>query len=153
MGGRFTFPGGGFYHATKYAVEAISDAMRFEVRGFGIDVILIEPGLIRTSFGDAAVHGIAQATPAGGPYAEFNAAVASSTANVYENGPLAKLGGPPEAVAKRIAKALSASRPRARYTVTPSARALIAQHAVMPDAAWDAAMRTQFPQPGRNKTP
>jgi hypothetical protein len=71
---------------------------------------------------------------------------------VYENGPLAKLGGPPEAVAKRIAKALSASRPRARYTVTPSARALIAQHAVMPDAAWDAAMRTQFPQPGRNKS-
>jgi NADP-dependent 3-hydroxy acid dehydrogenase YdfG len=41
MGGRLTFPGGGFYHATKYAVEAISDALRFEVRGFGVDVILI----------------------------------------------------------------------------------------------------------------
>ena len=44
MGGRLTFPGGGLYHATKYAVEAISDALRFEVRGFGVDVILIEPG-------------------------------------------------------------------------------------------------------------
>src|SRR4051795_4008846 len=55
MGGRFTFPGGGFYHATKYAVEAISDALRFEVRGFGIDVVIVEPGLIRTSFGAAAV--------------------------------------------------------------------------------------------------
>ncbi len=48
MGGRLTFPGGGFYHATKYAVEAISDALRFEVRGFGIDVVIVEPGLIRS---------------------------------------------------------------------------------------------------------
>src|SRR5215212_7492856 len=50
MGGRFTFPGGGYYHATKHAVEAISDALRFEVRGFGIDVVIVEPGLIRTGF-------------------------------------------------------------------------------------------------------
>ena len=54
MGGRLTFPGGGIYHATKYAVEAISDALRFEVRGFGVDVILIEPGLIVTKFGEVA---------------------------------------------------------------------------------------------------
>ena len=44
MGGKLTFPGGGFYHGTKHAVEAISDALRFEVRGFGVDVIVIEPG-------------------------------------------------------------------------------------------------------------
>src|ERR687883_2114752 len=49
MGGRFTFPGGGVYHATKHAVEALSDALRFEVAGFGVKVIVIEPGLIRTS--------------------------------------------------------------------------------------------------------
>src|ERR1700737_4430760 len=55
MGGRLTFPGGGLYHATKHALEAISDAMRFELRGFGIDVILLEPGLITTEFGEAAV--------------------------------------------------------------------------------------------------
>jgi len=55
MGGRLTFPGGGFYHATKYAVEAISDALRFEVRGFGVDVVVIEPGLIRTGFAETAV--------------------------------------------------------------------------------------------------
>ena len=64
MGGRLVFPGGGFYHATKYAVEAISDALRFEVKGFGIDVILIEPGLIRTSFGETASGGVAEASPA-----------------------------------------------------------------------------------------
>jgi NAD(P)-dependent dehydrogenase (short-subunit alcohol dehydrogenase family) len=47
VGGKLTFPGGGLYHASKYAVEAISDALRFEVRGFGVEVVVVEPGLIR----------------------------------------------------------------------------------------------------------
>jgi NAD(P)-dependent dehydrogenase (short-subunit alcohol dehydrogenase family) len=55
MGGRFTFPGGGVYHATKHAIEALSDALRFEVKGFGVDVIVIEPGLIKTAFGGAGI--------------------------------------------------------------------------------------------------
>jgi NAD(P)-dependent dehydrogenase (short-subunit alcohol dehydrogenase family) len=148
MGGRFTFPGGGFYHATKHAVEAISDALRFEVRGFGVDVILIEPGLIRTGFSETAVGEIAAGTPADGPYSDFNRHVAAATASVYERGPMARLGGPPEAVARRIQSAITARRPRARYTVTASARALITQRALMPDAAWDALLRTQFPSPG-----
>ena len=67
MGGRVTFPGGGIYHATKHAVEAISDALRFEVRGFGVHVICIEPGLITTEFGNAAVGSIALATVSGPP--------------------------------------------------------------------------------------
>src|SRR5438045_7807883 len=58
MGGKLTFPGGGIYHATKYAVEALSDALRFEVRGFGVDVILIEPGLIVTNFGEVAAGSV-----------------------------------------------------------------------------------------------
>jgi NAD(P)-dependent dehydrogenase (short-subunit alcohol dehydrogenase family) len=148
MGGRLTFPGGGLYHATKYAVEALSDALRFEVAGFGVDVILVEPGLITTEFGDTAAHGVTSNTEADGPYAEFNATVASATANVYK-GPAAKLGGPPEAVARVIEKAVAASRPRARYKVTPSARLMIAQRAVLPDRAWDAVMRAQFPRPGK----
>src|SRR5207247_2081133 len=110
MGGRLTFPGGGFYHASKHAVEAISDALRFEVRGFGIDVIVIEPGLIKTAFGETAVGAIHDATPSEGPYAEFNAAVASATAGAYE-GPLARLGGGPETVAKTVEKAIRARRP------------------------------------------
>src|SRR5215207_4270467 len=75
MGGRFTFPGGGYYHATKHAVEALSDALRFEVRGFGVDVIVIEPGLIRTRFGATAADSVA-AAGAGDPYAGFDSAVA-----------------------------------------------------------------------------
>src|ERR687891_2336924 len=58
MGGKLSFPGGGAYHGTKFAVEAISDAMRFEVRGFGVHVVLIEPGLIKTEFGTAAADSI-----------------------------------------------------------------------------------------------
>ncbi len=58
MGGKLTFPGGGIYHATKYSVEALSDAMRFEVKGFGVDVVLIEPGLIVTEFATAATAAI-----------------------------------------------------------------------------------------------
>jgi NADP-dependent 3-hydroxy acid dehydrogenase YdfG len=145
MGGRLTFPGGGVYHATKYAVEALSDALRFEVRGFGVDVILIEPGIIRTRFGETAVGGIEDAE---GPYGEFNRGVAAATVSAYESGALARLGGSPEMVAEKIGKALSARRPRARYTVTPSANALIASRALLPDAAWDAMLRTQFRRPG-----
>ena len=62
MGGRLTFPGAGHYHASKYAVEAISDALRFEVRGFGVDVILVEPGFILTGFGEHARPGADAAT-------------------------------------------------------------------------------------------
>src|SRR3954464_4926513 len=54
MGANLVFPGGGAYHATKFAVNALSDALRFEVKGFGVDVTVIEPGLITTEFGETA---------------------------------------------------------------------------------------------------
>jgi NAD(P)-dependent dehydrogenase (short-subunit alcohol dehydrogenase family) len=145
MGGRLTFPGGGIYHASKYAVEAISDAMRFEVRGFGVDVILIEPGLIVTQFGDAAAASVTDDPD--GPYGHFNREVATTTAEAY-TGPLAKLGGGPDVVARTIASALKASRPKPRYAVTPSARLLINQRRFTPDRVWDRVLRSQFPTPG-----
>ena len=150
MGGRLTFPGGGIYHATKHAVEAISDALRFEVRGFGVSVVCIEPGLIRTEFGNAAVSSLAEGTAgADGPYGEFNAHVGKLTAGAYDDGALAKLGGGPDAVAKKIEKALSARRPRPRYRVTASAHLALAQRRMVTDRTWDAIMRTQFPTPGK----
>jgi NAD(P)-dependent dehydrogenase (short-subunit alcohol dehydrogenase family) len=147
MGGRFTFPGGGVYHASKHAVEALSDALRFEVKGFGVDVIIIEPGIIRTSFGQTAVREIDAGTRDPGPYGEFNQAVAEATAGVYERGPLSKLGGPPEAVARKIEQAITARSPRTRYTVTPSARALITLRSLLRGRGWDAMLRGQFPRP------
>ncbi len=177
MGGRLTFPGGGLYHATKYALEALSDALRFEVRGFGVDVVLIEPGLITTEFAQTSVAtaptgaggaGSARAQEAqnegaenvesgagdragdGGSadaaYEKFNAKLAALTIGVYES-PIRHLGGGPDVVAKAIEKAITRRRAPTRVPVTPSARLSILQRRLLPDRAWDAAMRSQFPQP------
>ncbi|MBK5230415.1 MAG: SDR family NAD(P)-dependent oxidoreductase [Thermoleophilia bacterium] len=152
MGGRMTFPGGGIYHATKYAVEAISDALRFEVAGFGVKVVLVEPGLITTNFADAAVGSmdgvLAGDGTAASPYDKFNNTVAASTTDIY-TGPMRHLGAGPEAVAKTIEHVLRRRGPRARYTVTPSAKLSLAARAVTPDRLWDAAMGAAFPRPGR----
>ncbi len=147
MGANFTFPGGGIYHATKYAVEAISDALRFEVKGFGVDVVVIQPGLIRTEFGGTAA---AEVQTGDGPYAEFNASVAKSTKEVYEKGPVARLGGGPETVAKAIERAITAAKPKIRYRVTPSAHLLIRQRSLMTDGMWDRFVASQFPRPGES---
>jgi len=148
MGANFTFPGGGFYHATKYAVEAISDALRFEVKGFGVDVVIVQPGLIRTGFGEVAATAVGHANDEGGAYTSFNARVAQATRDIYVKGPARHLGGGPETVAKTIERAITAKSPRIRYRVTPSARLLIGQRALMTDRMWDRVMTTQFPRPG-----
>ena len=143
MGGRLTLPGGGIYHATKHAVEAISDAMRFEVSGFGVHVVVIEPGIIRSSFGETAAGSVSAGD---GPYAEFNAAVAEANATASD-GPLGKLGGEPDDVAKVIEAAIAARRPRSRYRVTASARVLLTQRRLLPDRAWDRVMSAAFRRP------
>jgi NAD(P)-dependent dehydrogenase (short-subunit alcohol dehydrogenase family) len=150
MGGKLVFPGGGAYHATKHAVEAFSDALRFEVAGFGVRVAVIEPGLILTRFGETAASTV---TADGGedeetgPYGEFNAKVGATTLAAYE-GWMARFGAGPDAVAKVIEKAITAANPRPRYKVTMSARMLLAQRRLLGDRAWDAVMRSQFPRPG-----
>ena len=146
MGGKLTFPGGAFYHATKHAVEALSDALRFEVGGFGIDVIVVEPGPIRTQFGDTAIgsiHGPAADDPA---YAAFNTQVAAKIREAYE-GPMGRLASGPEAVAQVIEKALAKSRPATRYPVTAAARIMMGLRRWLPDRAFDAVLRTQFAPP------
>jgi NAD(P)-dependent dehydrogenase (short-subunit alcohol dehydrogenase family) len=145
IGGRLTFPGGGAYHGAKHAVEAFSDALRFEVAGFGIQVVVIEPGLIRTEFANAAVGSMADVSHEG-PYGEFNTAVGRETASAYEGG-LARLGGGPETVARKIERAITARRPRPRYSVTPSAKISLGARALMTDRMWDRFVGTQFPRP------
>jgi NAD(P)-dependent dehydrogenase (short-subunit alcohol dehydrogenase family) len=146
MGGRLTFPGGGHYHATKYALEALSDALRFEVKGFGIDVTLLEPGLIVTEFGEAASGAMASIEGDEGPYAAFNAAVGSITKGAYD-GPMKLLGAGPEKVARTIERAIRRRRSPSRITITPSAKLMIGTRKLLSDRAWDAAMGAQFPKP------
>jgi NAD(P)-dependent dehydrogenase (short-subunit alcohol dehydrogenase family) len=145
MGGKLTFPGGGVYHATKHAVEALSDALRFEVQEFGIQVVIIEPGLIITDFGETAAGSINDVTEHG-PYATFNAEVGRVTANAY-TGSMARFGAGPEAVAGKISSALTARRPATRYKVTPSARLIMGMRRVMTDRMWDRFVRSQYPPP------
>ena len=141
MGGRITFPVGGYYHATKYAVEAITDALRNEVRAFGIKVVLVEPGLIRTQFGDTALSSDAHVPTDNSPYAALLAASASSTTGGYDN-PMLATG--PETVAGTILKAVESRRPKSRYVVTPAARAMITARTLGGDRVWDSIVRQQF---------
>jgi len=145
MGGKLVFPGGGVYHATKHAVEALSDALRFEVKPFGVDVIVIEPGLIRTQFGEAAV-GSMDTVAKDGPYARFNDTVARVTANAYK-GPMARLGAGPGAVAAKIERAISTGRPGTRYKVTASARLIMGMRRAMSDRMWDRFVASQYSPP------
>ena len=141
MGGRFTFPVGGYYHSTKYAVEALSDALRTEVRRFGIGVSLIEPGLIRTEFAGTALASDGAGTQRDSPYAALLASSASNTAGGYGS-PF--VSASPEAVAKVIRRAIESRHPRPRYVVTPTARALIATRTLGGSRLWDLMMRAQF---------
>jgi NAD(P)-dependent dehydrogenase (short-subunit alcohol dehydrogenase family) len=149
MGGRLTFPGGGYYHATKYALEALSDALRFEVAGFGVDVILVEPGFIRTGFSEAAASSVDGGTTADGsdPYRAFTAGLVASTRSVYERGLAVRLAGVPEDVARVVLEAITTDRPKARYPVASSARILHGLRVVLPDRAWDAFMGRLFVKP------
>lgn len=146
MGGRMTLPGGGFYHATKYAVEAISDALRFEVQGFGIDVVIIEPGPIKTEFGDTAIARVAALGGPDSPYKDFLTALQKGIRDAYE-GPMGRLAADADAVAQAIESAITASRPKTRYVITAAAHVMMGLRRWLGDRGWDAMMRTQFPQP------
>jgi len=142
MNGRFTWPGMGHYCATKHALEAISDALRHELRPFGIDVALIEAGFVKTHFGNTAAERVGQ--NGNGPYAAYNAEIAR-TAQTWQEGPNARLAASPEDVAETIEKAIN--KPKARYRVAPSAAIMLTTRKLLPDAAFDAFVRTQFPSP------
>jgi NADP-dependent 3-hydroxy acid dehydrogenase YdfG len=145
MGGRITFPVGGFYHATKYAVEAISDVLRVEVKPFGIDVILVEPGLIRSNFESRVSESLevdpATAAETVSPYANLLSANERRTTGSYANDFLAT---GPETVAAVIVKAVQSSRPRSRYVVTPAAKVMINLRRFGGDRIWDRTMRRRY---------
>ena len=133
MGGRLVFPTGGWYHASKYAVEAMSDALRVEVRPFGISVVLVEPGLIRTEFESVASGGLSP-EQAVGPYAQLR----KDSDDVMRRGYRSRMGAEPSAVAAVVAQAVEASHPRTRYVVTPAAKAQVQLRRLGGDRLWDA---------------
>jgi NADP-dependent 3-hydroxy acid dehydrogenase YdfG len=143
MGGRFTFPGGAFYHASKHAVEAISDGLRLEVAPFGVHVVLVEPGPVVSSFVDSAVDSV---DVQDGPYADFTRDLVERYRQAYD-GSSTNLEITPEQVAQVIAKAAVAERPRSRYDVGLAAKSLITSRRLLPDVAWDRVVRSMWPTP------
>jgi NAD(P)-dependent dehydrogenase (short-subunit alcohol dehydrogenase family) len=139
MGGRFVYPTGGWYHASKYAVEALSDALRLEVAPFGVTVVVVEPGLIRTEFETIASAGLAPEA-ASGPYAALRRTSDRVTRQAYRS----RAGAPPEVVAEVILRAIEAERPRTRYVVTPAAKAQVQLRRFGGDRLWDAVMRRTY---------
>ena len=143
IGGKLTLPGGAFYHATKHAVEALSDALRQELRPFGVDVVVVEPGPIKTRFGDTAIASVDEGNGDDSAYADFNANLRKALKDAYE-GPMGALAAEPEAVARAVEKAITARRPRTRYLVSIPARPLVALRWLLPDRAFDAMIRLMF---------
>ena len=133
VGGRITLPFFGVYNSTKYAVESLSDALRYELRPFGVDVALIEPGVIRTNFEATAVSGLEQfaATPFAVAVEKYEAM--SKFADRFASNPIV--------IAKAIARAVRARRPAARYVAPRSTNFMLLMSALLPTRVWDWAMR------------
>ena len=135
MGGKVHSPLGGWYHGTKFALEALSDCLRIEVEPFGIDVVVIEPGGIATEWGGIAANKLREASAAGsGAYAAQAEAVAKALSSEGNEG----RNSPPSVIADAVGKAVTARRPKTRYAVGFGARPLMAARAVLPDRAYDA---------------
>lgn len=148
MGGKLTYPGGGFYHASKFALEGLSDVLRFETAGFGIQTVVIEPGLIRTAFADTVTREIDLDEDT--VYDAFNQAVDVMTQGAYrKGGGFAMLSRSPDRVAQVIEKAINARRPRARYRTDLPGTVLLVLRRLLGDRGWDRLLKRNYPQPGR----
>ena len=110
MGGKVYTPFGAWYHATKYALEGWSDCLRIELKSFGIDVILIEPGVIKTEFQDVMMDSTVERS-IGTPYEKKLKALEKATQEMYERG----IGSPPSTITKLIVKAINSHHPKRRY--------------------------------------
>ena len=140
IGGKIYEPMGGWYHATKFAVEGLSDSLRLELAPFGIQVVVVEPGAIRTEWGAIAGDNL-QKTSGSGVYAKQAEKVASVLGSAGNN---PRLGSPPSVVADAIVKASTAKRPRIRYAVGGGAKPILFIRRALPDRAFDRVMKLMF---------
>jgi NAD(P)-dependent dehydrogenase (short-subunit alcohol dehydrogenase family) len=132
--GRVVFPGMGVYSATKYALEALSDALRMELAPFGVSVVLIEPGFVSTDISEASQRQAADFEVAGDGYQEL-----ISKTREFLAKQVADNGIPPENVAARIVEAAETGNPRPRYVLPASSRLMVALMTRLPDRLADRA--------------
>jgi NAD(P)-dependent dehydrogenase (short-subunit alcohol dehydrogenase family) len=132
IGGKIWEPLGAWYHATKFAVEGLSDCLRVEAAPFGVDVIVIEPGAIRTEWAGIARDGLLQMS-GGSAYAEL----AKRHARMLATADTSSLASPPEVVARTIVRAVTARRPKTRYATGGGARTILFLRKILPDRMFD----------------
>jgi NAD(P)-dependent dehydrogenase (short-subunit alcohol dehydrogenase family) len=132
MGGKIYGPLGGWYHSTKFALEALSDCMRLEAKPFGVNVIVIEPGGIKTEWAGIAADNLRK-TSGSGPYAKQAGAVAATLGSDTIN----RRSSPPSVIADTIGKAVTARRPKTRYAAGFGARPLLLARRILPDRAFN----------------
>lgn len=136
MGGRLVSYMGAWYHATKYAVEAFSDALRMETSDFGIKVSLIEPGGIKTDWGMIAADHL-EKSAAGGAYQEQADKAAAGMKRQYSSNMLSD----PKVISKAISKAVNSRHPRPRYLIGMGAKPLVFAKTILPTKAFDFIMK------------
>ena len=136
VAGRAVFYYGGWYHVSKYAVESLSDAMRMELKPFGIDVVIIEPGAIKTNWGIIAADHLTESSK-GTAYEQTGTMMANNLRNMY----LSNTISDPAVVRKAIVRAVNARRPCTRYRIGRMANAIVFFHWLLPTRWWDAFLR------------
>jgi NAD(P)-dependent dehydrogenase (short-subunit alcohol dehydrogenase family) len=132
MGGKIWEPLGSWYHASKFAVEGLSDSLRVEVAAFGIKVVIIQPGTIRSEWSGIAADKL-EAASANTPYAEQARLVGGGLRAVDHM----RMASGPEVVAEAVGKAVQSPKPRTRYIVGGGARGILLAEAVLPDRGFD----------------
>jgi NAD(P)-dependent dehydrogenase (short-subunit alcohol dehydrogenase family) len=143
IGGKIYTPLGGWYHATKFAVEGLSDSLRLELKPFGIQVVVVEPGGIRTEWSGIAADNLLKTSGQGG-YAKQATKVARILGSIDRD---PRLGSAPSAIAVAIEKAVTARRPRIRYTAGSGAKPILLLRRVLTDRAFDRLMNVVFSVP------
>ncbi|MBQ4390741.1 MAG: SDR family NAD(P)-dependent oxidoreductase [Paludibacteraceae bacterium] len=136
VAGRSVFYYGGWYHVSKYAVESLSDAMRMELKPFGIDVVIIEPGAIKTNWGIISADHLIESSK-GTAYEQTGTMMANNLRNMY----LSNTISDPAVVRKAIVRAVNARRPCTRYRIGRMANAIVFFHWLLPTRWWDAFLR------------
>lgn len=136
IAGKMVFYMGGWYNVTKYSVEAFSDALRMEMKPFGIDVVMVEPGAIKTDWGPIAAKHLKESS-AGTAYEEIGTRWANNMDWFYHTNLLSK----PSVITKAISRAVNSRHPKARYCRGRFSVSGRIAHALMPTRWWDAMMR------------
>jgi len=138
MGGKMYSALGAWYHATKHALEGWSDCLRLEVSEFGIKVVIVEPGVIETGFGDGASESIVKRS-VDGPYGRMVQMVTKSIKQTYGQG----TGSDPNVIADVIAEAVASSNPHTRYAAGKFAKMLIRMRVWLGDRMFDRIILSQ----------